>query len=149
VYAVSADWGLGAGHREPTRDAADVERRLEVLADEIASVIEAGPAEERDALQDYAVSLIRDRLPSRTVTDGGGVAEETDAPSSQAAQKTGTNAVTLVGYGFLLVPVAFILVPIMPPIGVMLGLTAVAMITAGIGLAVVSRFRRTVPVSPQ
>ena len=41
----------------------EIERELANLADEMSGLIESGPVEEREALHDYAVSLVRDHLP--------------------------------------------------------------------------------------
>jgi hypothetical protein len=51
-----------------------VEARLVGLADEMSAVIEGGPVAEREALHDYAVSLVRDRLPVAASDGESGVA---------------------------------------------------------------------------
>ena len=118
---------------------ADPERELEALADRIAEVIHASPAADREALHDYAVSLVRERLP---------VAAELSYSADSAVPVIGRSATTgsaggvqSLGYGVLLVPIGFFLFWIFPFIGVMLGFAGVAMIVWGLVVAVVSRFR--------
>jgi hypothetical protein len=123
--------------------ASTIERRLEALADEIGRIIEDGPREEREALRDYAVCLIRNQSQARA-EDFAGAAEPFDAagdrPSSDQAP-SGSSAATLIGYGFLLLPAGGLLVLVLPPIGLMLGLTAFVMIATGMGVSVIARIR--------
>ena len=117
---------------------ADPEQELENLADRIAQVIQASPAADREALHDYAVSLVRERLP---------VAAELSDPAT--ALTTGTDTATSrdsggvqsLGYGILLVPVGFFLFWIFPFIGVMLGIAGATMIVWGAASAVVGKLR--------
>jgi hypothetical protein len=130
----SDDW-------ESRYGASTAERRLEALAEEIGRVIEEGPREEREALRDYAVSLIRNR------TEGGegqhGEAGEWGVEDQlpEAAPQSSSSAATLIGYGALLLPAGGLLALVLPPIGLMLGITAFAMIAAGFGLSIFTRVR--------
>lgn len=115
------------------------ERRLEQLADEMAGVIEASPAYDRESLHDYAVSLVRDRLP---VADGIVDVSDTDAGDhveEQARTRRDTRGTTLFAYGFLLLPVGLLLAIVFPPVGGMLVVGGVAMIALGLVTAIVTR----------
>ena len=127
-----------AGGESADAPQADPEQELEYLADRIAEVIQASPGADREALHDYAVSLVRERLP---------VAAELLDPD--AALTTGADTATIsngggvqsLGYGILLVPVGFFLFWIFPFIGVMLAVAGATMIVWGAAIAVASKLR--------
>lgn len=107
-------------------DTATVEERLEALADDVAAVIEEAVPEDREALHDYAVSLVRERLPvaADLIHRGAGA---TGADADRTGE-VGRSDVQAFGYGMLLMPVGFCLIWIFPFIGVMLfGVGAVMM----------------------
>ncbi len=111
------------------------EQRLEALAEEIAVVIGACAAEEREALHDYAVSLVRERLP---------VAEDNERYSASRAQRAsdadgaGGTRVSA-GYGLLLLPVGFVILPVLPPVGVTVMLIGIGLVVVGIVTALFAR----------
>jgi hypothetical protein len=109
-------------------DGSDVEARLEELAEEIAVVLESCPADEREAWHDYAVSLVRERLPvaadnvrfaNASLNEGGG------------SGRNGEKRVSA-GYGLLLLPVGFIILPVLPPVGVTVMLIGAGLVVAGV-----------------
>ncbi len=115
--------------------AASLEARLEELADEMDEVIASCPPEERESLNDYAVSLIRER---RYVA--GVVAASTRQGLGEDGLPADPGGGRLsIGYGFLVLLVAPLLLLVFPPVGVLLGLAGGAMIVAGLISALVSR----------
>lgn len=116
---------------------AEVERRIEDLAEEIGRLIVSGPADDRQALHDYAVSLVREKLP---VIDPSSAV--LDAPPGDVAGEHASNTATLLGYGVLLIPVAFLMFLVFAPLGALLLAAGVGMAVTGIVLALVGRVRR-------
>ena len=110
-----------------------IEAELVALADEMSAVIEGGPAAEREALHDYAVSLVRDRLPV-AVSDG-----ESGAAGAPRDGSRGNGAANLFGYGILLIPVGLILVPVFGLVGFMLLLVGVVLASIGLVSGLVGR----------
>lgn len=114
------------------------ERRLAELASEIGKVVEAGPAAEREALREYAISLVRESVPA-----GDSYYGETVAPGDVEVEREPTSrsssAASLVGYGVLLLPVGFLL-SIIFPFGLFLVVAGVGMIGMGVLVALVGRF---------
>ena len=114
-----------------------IESALVSLADEMGELIEAGPVDDRVALHDYAVSLVRDRLPVMTPAGVGGQDDEEQegadsADSRETRTKTsGTTGASLVGYGVLLLPVGGILLLLFPGMGVVLVGVGVFMMLSG------------------
>ena len=111
-----------------------IESALVSLADEMSELIEAGPVDDRVALHDYAVSLVRDRLPVMTPAGVGGQddEEQESADSRETRTKTsGTTGASLVGYGVLLLPVGGILLLLFPGMGVVLVGVGVFMMLSG------------------
>ncbi|HYC57627.1 MAG TPA: hypothetical protein VEL28_22025 [Candidatus Binatia bacterium] len=108
--------------------AAVAEARLEELADDIARVIEAGPAADRESLHDYAVSLVRERLP---------VAHDDSrfqgTRTAQNAKETAQGGLTKVafGYGVLVLPVGLLVSLLFPPVGITLVLIGAGMMAVG------------------
>lgn len=114
-----------------------IEGALVSLADEMSVLIEAGPVDDRIALHDYAVSLVRDRLPVMRPAEVGG---QEGADSSAARTKTsGTTGASLVGYGALLIPVGGILLLLFAPLGVTLLGVGVFMVLSGAMFGVLSK----------
>ena len=111
-----------------------IESALVSLADEMSELIEAGPVDDRVALHDYAVSLVRDRLPVMTPAEVGGQGSEglegadSSAPRTQTSGSTGAS---LVGYGALLIPVGGILLLLFPGMGLVLVAVGVFMVVSG------------------
>lgn len=124
--------------KDETDTVEEIERALAVLADEMSGLIESGPIDEREALHDYAVSLVRDSLPVVLPAAVRGEEEGDWADGSESADSIGTRAKTsgstgasLVGYGVLIVPVGVILLPLFPPLGVTLLGVGVFMVLFG------------------
>lgn len=122
---------------EATTPAAEIEGRIEELAEQIGRLIVSSPAAEREALHDYAVSLVREKLP---VIDPA-AADET-AGGDVAAGAGASNTAALLGYGVLLIPVAFLMLLVFAPLGAVLLAAGVGMATMGVVLALVNRVRR-------
>jgi hypothetical protein len=118
---------------EPQLSVADIESGLEDLADEIGRLIEDAPSEEREALHDYAVSLVREKLPA---------VEQRPAMLTANSDETPTNSVSLIGYGFLLLPVAFLMLMVFAPLGAVLMVTGIVLVVAGAFGSMVARSRR-------
>ncbi len=123
---------------EATRSSEDnsldeIESRLIELADEMSEVIEGGPVVEREALHDYAVSLVRDRLPVAAVGLAGTTREGTGSQGSGAA--------SLFGYGILLIPVGLVLVPVFGLVGFALLLAGVVLASLGVVSGLVGRVK--------
>jgi hypothetical protein len=126
--------------KDQTDTVEEIERELANLAGEMSGLIESGPVEEREALHDYAVSLVRDRLPvvlpagvtGREEEEGDWAERSESADSSETRAKTGgSTGASLVGYGVLVVPVGVILLPLFPPLGVTLLGVGVFMVLFG------------------
>lgn len=115
-----------------------LEARLVDLADEISEVIESGPSAEREALHDYAVSLVRERLP---VADGSGMDGTTGPSRTGRARSKGNGAASLFGYGILLIPVGLVLVPVFGLVGFALLLVGVVLASIGLVSGLVGRVR--------
>lgn len=122
-----------------------VESRLEKLADEMAGLIESSAAQDRESLHDYAVSLVRDRLPVAAAVYDTDDPEAADSAEVDASSKRSSNAANLLGYGFLLVPVGFLL-SIVFPFGLLLLVGGLFMIGAGFVMAMIGKLapKRTV-----
>lgn len=125
------------GSSDAQATARDLERRLEALAEEIGQVIEHSAVEDRESLHDYAVSLVRDQLPvvEATAPGSGGLAPERGGSKGKA----GSNAVTLIGFGFLLVPVGAVLLVVFPPVGLVLLVGGALSVIAGLAIGLVGR----------
>jgi len=123
----------GSGEEAPTIE--QLESRLVGLADEISDVIASGPVAEREALHDYAVSLVRERLP---VADSeGGVAPIATHPG----RSQGNGAASVFGYGLLLIPVGLVLVPVFGLVGFALLLVGVVLASIGLVSGLVGRVK--------
>ncbi len=112
---------------EEEQEEESVEQRLEELADEISRVIEACPVREKDALHDYAVSLVRERAPARPKgAESGPLTENPGDHSAGGAARAG------IGYGLMLIPVGFVISPVIPPIGVLLMIAGAVLMVSGL-----------------
>lgn len=135
---------LASGDDERSREwtatgaAADTEARLESLADDIAEVIDASAPADREALHDYAVSLVRERLP--VANDDARFVGGTEDAATRGAEPGGRRVAA--GYGFLLLLVAPLLLLVFPPVGMLLVLAGIGLIVAGV---VSSLFARKAP----
>jgi hypothetical protein len=116
---------------------AEIEGRIEDLAEEIGRLIVSGPAADREALHDYAVSLVREKLPVIDPTPA-----VPDTPTGGVTEGYASNAAALLGYGVLLIPVAFLMLLVFAPLGALLLFAGVAMATTGVVAALVGRVRR-------
>ena len=126
-----------AQEEEPATTVAEIEGRIEDLADEIGRLIVSGPAAEREALHDYAVSLVREKLP---VIDPTSAVH--DAPTGDVTEGSASNTAALLGYGVLLIPVAFLMLLVFAPLGALLLVAGVGMALTGIVFALAGRVRR-------
>ena len=111
------------------------ERRLEELAEEIGRVIVAHPAADREALHDYAVSLVRERLPlaEQAIADRDG---RTGEGGGEEPERSGVGAL---GYGALLFLVGPFLFLIFPPVAVALMAVGALLVSWGLVAAVWER----------
>lgn len=133
--------GSESAASDEAAELASIETRLEELADEISRSIESGPVAEREALHDFAVSLVRERLPVALAAEsrGGGAARTAD-PSKESP---GSTAASLVGYGVLLIPVGFLLGLVFVPVGVMLFFGGSMLVVCGLVMGLVTRLGRS------
>lgn len=118
---------------------AEVERRLEDLADEVGELIERAPVAEREALHDYAVSLVREKLPAAINQIPTRSAGEHETPVTES----GAAGVHLIGYGLLLLPVGFLMMLVFAPLGTILLFAGVAMSVVGLVGGLLGRLRAT------
>ena len=127
-------------------DVGRIERELEDLADRISALIEGGPEEEREALHDYAVSLVRERLP---VIRPGFSTQYRDEPEEalQATSSSQANgAANIVGYGALLFLVGCLLIFLFFPVGIFLIVVSIGFMFSGFMAAIVTKLRSKPPV---
>ena len=127
----------GRAQEGAATDVAEIEGRIEDLADEIGLLIASGPKAEREALHDYAVSLVREKLPVIDPTPS-----VHDTPTGESTGGDGSNTTTLLGYGVLLIPVAFLMFLVFAPLGALLLVAGVGMAGTGMVMALVGRVRR-------
>lgn len=116
------------------------ERQLQALAEEMDRVIHACEATERDALHGYAVSLVRDRLPTVDVAEDDAAGDEEDG-EGPGAERAGGPA-SLIGYGILLLFVGLPLVIVFPLVGILLLVGGAGMSLLGFVSFVFSRSAR-------
>ncbi len=124
-----------ADHEEAVGSA---EASLEALAEEMSDVISGCPDEEREALHDYAVSLVRDALP--VAADRSFETPTAGAADGSRSGRGGSGAQAL-GYGILLMPVGFFLFWIFPFIGVMLFVSGALMAAWGLLASLLARVK--------
>jgi hypothetical protein len=96
-------------------EVAEVETWLEDMADELAEVIGRAEAAEQEGLHDYAVALVRDRLPVAEPS-AGRASSNKEGEDSLGGRGTGVNSF---GLGVLLCIVGPLLIPVFPPIGML------------------------------
>ena len=132
--------GHRAGQAAQAQDlgVAEVEERLAELADDIGELIERAPVADREALHDYAVSLVREKLPAAVSQPAVRVGGESPAPTMAAAA-----GVHLIGYGILLLPVGFLMMLVFAPLGTILLFAGVAMSVVGLVGSLIGRLRAT------
>jgi hypothetical protein len=118
---------------------AEVERRLAELADDIGELIQRAPVADREALHDYAVSLVREKLPAAVSQPAVRIGGESSAPAAKSAAA----GVHLIGYGLLLLPVGFLMMLVFAPLGTILLFAGVAMSIVGLVGGLVGRLRAT------
>jgi hypothetical protein len=106
---------------EPSLGVAEIERGIEDLVGEIGRLLASAPGVERESLHDYAVSLVREKLPA---------VEPRPAMITDVAAADGSNTTNLLGYGVLLLPVALLMMLVFAPLGAVL-------LAVGSGLVVV------------
>jgi len=123
---------------EAATSVAAIEERIEDLADEIGRLIVSGPPADREALHDYAVSLVREKLP---VVDSAPAVHDT--PTGVVTEGYASNTASLLGYGVLLIPVAFLMLLVFAPLGALLLVAGVGMAATGVVLALIGRVRRS------
>ena len=115
----------------------DIEAQIEKLAEEIGRLIDGGPHEEQESLRAYAVSLLRERVPSHEPVEDEAI--DADPEHVPAEAGAGSNSATLIGYGFLLLPAGGVLLLVFPPVGGMLLVTGVVLMACGLGWAMISK----------
>ena len=119
----------------------DIEAQIEKLAEEMGRLIDDGPQVERESLRAYAVSLLRERVPSsETIEEDESIMDPEDPPGEPGP---GSNSATLIGYGFLLLPASAVLLLVFPPVGGMLFVTGVVLMASGLAWAMVSKLVRS------
>lgn len=121
---------------ETATSVAEIEGRIEELADEIGRLIVGGPAADREALHDYAVSLVREKLPVVDPTPA-----VPDTPSGDVAEGSASNTAALLGYGVLLIPVGFLMLLVFAPLGALLLVAGAGMAVTGVVWALVGKVR--------
>ncbi len=129
------------GGRQGEEVIREVEAELEGLAADIAARIDASPAADRGALHDYAVSLVRERLPvvgEATLSPEGESGDDESADGAKGARSGGAGAL---GFSVLLFLVGFLLVPVFAPVGLMLLGTSGALMLWGLVAALLTKVR--------
>jgi hypothetical protein len=121
---------------ETATSVAEIEGRIEELAEEIGRLIVCGPAADREALHDYAVSLVREKLPAVDPTP-----LVLDTPIGDVPEESGSNTAALLGYGVLLIPVGFLMLLVFAPLGALLLAAGVGMAATAVVWALVSKVR--------
>ncbi len=128
------------GGRQEEAVTREAEAGLESLADEMAARIDASPAADREALHDYAVSLVRERLPVAGEHETSERMSEDGEPSG-AAKSGGSGGAGALGFGLLLSLVGFLLVPVFAPVGLLLLATAAALVFWGLVAALLTKVK--------
>ncbi len=105
----------------------------------MAGVIETGDPADQESLHDYAVSLVRERLP--VAADHARTVGAANASGTGAKAAEGGSGVHSVGLGFLLIPVGFLLAWIFPPVGLLLMVAGTLMVCWGLIAAMVGKVR--------
>jgi len=137
--ATGSSEGSAAAVSDEAAEVAGIESRLEELAAEMSQSIEGGPVADREALHDFAVSLVRERLP---VAVDGGALSGAAAHASSSKESSSSTAANLVGYGVLLIPVGFLLCLVFRPVGVMLFFGGTVLVVCGVVSGLAARLGR-------
>lgn len=124
---------------DATSDVAAIEQGLVDLAEEMAELIDRAPAAERESLHDYAVSLVREKLPAALIDSQ--VRLETSATAG--AHRSEGAGVHLIGYGLLLLPVAFLMMLVFAPLGTILLAVGLSLSAVGLAAGLLRRLRAT------
>ena len=133
------DHDSAAGSEEPAGGDAAVrgqvaietaERRLEALAGEMEQVVASCPSSEREALHDFAVSLVRDQIPVADALYADHPDIELEGDDASSPKRTGS-AASLIGFGVLLLLVGFPLVIVFPFVGLLLVVAGAGMLGLG------------------
>jgi len=124
---------------DATMDVAAVEQGLVDLAEEMAELIERAPAAERESLHDYAVSLVREKLPAAFRESQ----LRLEANAAQAGDRSEGAGVHLIGYGLLLLPVAFLMMLVFAPLGTILLAVGLGLSAVGLAAGLLRRLRAT------
>jgi hypothetical protein len=127
------------GMAEATIAVAAVEQGLVDLAEEMAELIERAPAAERESLHDYAVSLVREKLPA-AFRESQHRLEANAAPTGDRSEGAGVH---LIGYGLLLLPVAFLMMLVFAPLGTILLAAGLSLSAVGLAAGLLRRLRAT------
>ncbi|MFP6626482.1 MAG: hypothetical protein VCA74_05400 [Deltaproteobacteria bacterium] len=114
------------------------EQRLEALAEDMARVIGASPAADRESLHDYAVSLVRERLPVAAELYDEGVGGEVEGEEKAATSTPGVGAL---GYGVLMFLIGPFLLMVFPPVGMMILAAGVVLFGWGLVSALFHRIK--------
>ncbi len=117
-------------------EVAEVETWLEDMADELAEVIGRAEAAEQEGLHDYAVALVRDRLPVAEPSAGRASSNE-EREDSLRGRGTGVSSF---GLGVLLCIVGPLLIPVFPPIGMLILAFGGGLLAWGLLLMLLQKF---------
>lgn len=117
-------------------EVAEVEAWLEDMADELAEVIGRAEAVEQEGLHDYAVALVRDRLPVAEPSVGRPSSEK-EGEEALGGRGTGVSSF---GLGVLLCIVGPLLIPVFPPIGTLLSFVGLGLLAWGLLVMALQKF---------
>ncbi|MBC8292047.1 MAG: hypothetical protein H8E45_02660 [Proteobacteria bacterium] len=117
-------------------EVAEVETWLEDMADELAEVIGRAEAVEQEGLHDYAVALVRDRLPVAEAT-AGRASSNKEGEDSLGGRGTGVSSF---GLGVLLCIVGPLLIPVFPPIGTIFLFVGMGLLAWGLLVMLLQKF---------
>ncbi|MEA2624269.1 MAG: hypothetical protein QOD06_314 [Candidatus Binatota bacterium] len=119
---MSDDSSTGAPRRE-------LEKRVESLASELATLInDSKDSDERDALKDLAVAIVRDEVKGR---------EEEFHP--RAVGPGGAGAFNAIGVAIPLALAGALMIFLFPPVGLVLFVLAGFLVVAGVGASLWTR----------
>ncbi len=117
-------------------EVAEVETWLEEMADELAEVIGRAEAAEQEGLHDYAVALVRDRLPVAEPS-AGRASSNKEGEDSLGGRGTGVSSF---GLGVLLCIVGPLLIPVFPPIGIIFVIVGLGLLAWGLVVMLLKKF---------
>jgi len=113
--------------RDGTHSGRAQELRVEALAREIVQAINAGEAEDREALREVALGLLRDEV------------EVHEPAVATLPAATATATFNPFGIGIPLVLMGSVLVFLFPPVGLVMFTAAAVMIVWGVGTTLLAR----------